>query len=120
MQALASAIGYGRLQVVIDDFINTLKQPPWFAAISDRASELDALRRKLLTFWYAVLDCESYRLPPALPYFPVIDDRPVDESEWRTINALFAESIDRHLPPHLAAPWRTRLDLLDQSLPQHR
>ncbi|GHD65115.1 hypothetical protein [Jeongeupia chitinilytica] len=120
MQALASAIGHGRLQAVIDDFVDTLKRHPWFAAINDRIPEFETLRRKLLAFWYAVLDGESYRLPPALPYFPAIDDHPVSECQWRTVNALFAESIDRHLPPHLAKPWRMRLDLFGQSLPLNR
>ncbi|WP_432722894.1 hypothetical protein R0381_001417 [Jeongeupia wiesaeckerbachi] len=117
MQALARAIGHARLQAVIDDFVDTLKRHPWFAVINARMPEFDTLRRTLLAFWHAVLDGESYRLPPALPHFPAIDDHPVSKCEWRTVNALFAESIDRHVPPHLAASWRQRLDLVSQSLP---
>ncbi|BCL76950.1 hypothetical protein JHS3_26860 [Jeongeupia sp. HS-3] len=117
MQGLASAIGYSRLQAVIDDFVAALRQHPWFATVNERMPEFDVLRRRLLAFWHAVLDGESYRLPPALPHFAEVDDGKVSECEWRTVNALFTESIDRHLPPHLAEPWRQRLDVISQSLP---
>ncbi|KAF0812412.1 hypothetical protein IGB42_03080 [Andreprevotia sp. IGB-42] len=112
MQRLAQAIGLPTLQVVIDDFIAALRQHPLFAAMMSQA-EPGRLRRRLIAFWYAALDGESYRLPseecPPL--------RPLSQDQWRVTQALFGRAINRHVPAYLAKPWQQRLEWFGQSLP---
>jgi len=113
MEYLAQAIGLPALQAVIDDFIAALRQHPLFAAAMRGVARLDRLRNRLVTFWYAVLDGESYRWP-AQAGLPL---QPASQQEWRAAQQLFDQAIARHVPQHLALGWQQRLAWLGQTLP---
>lgn len=113
MERLAQAIGLPALQAVIDDFIAALRHHPMFAATMSGVEQLDRLRHKLVSFWAAVLDGESYRVSSASFSSLFAGTR----HEWRAAYALFARAIQRHVPGYLARLWQQRLDWFGQSLP---
>lgn len=115
MQKLASLIGFDTIVAVVDDFFRAALQHPMLAPWLSRASDLQPYRQRLIAFWYAALDGESYRLPrPASQLPALIDD--IDRRQWRSIEKLLHHAIDRHVPGHLAQHWHRRVDQLGETV----
>ncbi|HSC80084.1 MAG TPA: hypothetical protein VLC08_07010, partial [Chitinolyticbacter sp.] len=87
MNKLASLIGFDNIAAVIDDFIHAAARHPRLAAWLSRASDLRPYRQRLIAFWTAALDGESYRLDrPASQLPALIDD--LDRQRWHSIETL--------------------------------
>ncbi|TJZ77523.1 hypothetical protein [Chitiniphilus eburneus] len=115
MSSLAYAIGIDRIMAVIDDFIDVASQHPVMIALISRAPAATPWRQRLLAFWYAALDGESYRLAARNDEASLFNL--VGSSEWRTLDEVLRGAIERNLPPYLARQWDRRLDSIGESIP---
>ncbi|UXY15664.1 hypothetical protein N8I74_01225 [Chitiniphilus purpureus] len=116
MDKLANLIGLDNIVAVVDDFFRAAAQHPLLAPWLARAADLERYRQRLVAFWYAALDGESYRLARPTSQLPaLIDD--IDRHHWHSIETLLHHAIDRHVPGDLARHWHRRLDQLGETVP---
>ncbi|MBB5191960.1 truncated hemoglobin YjbI [Silvimonas terrae] len=119
MNALASMIGIPAIKAVVDDFLSLLRQHPRFSASYNQIADEGRLKTRLVHFWHAVLDGETWRLSLA---------RGIAGGQMPAIFAdshglvfqLFRAAINRCLQKELAQAWLRRVDILEQSFPQLR
>ncbi|KPC52150.1 truncated hemoglobin [Amantichitinum ursilacus] len=114
MYALATLIGFPTINAVVDDFLRRLRQHAVFSAILPEG-DLKPLRLRLVHFWSAVLNGESWNLPLAsnrsnpgrLPSL-------LGEGHG-VVLGVFREAIDSLVSGDLAQAWHRRVDILQQS-----
>ncbi|GLS02989.1 hypothetical protein GCM10007860_01320 [Chitiniphilus shinanonensis] len=116
MYSLAYAIGIDRIIAVIDDFLDVASQHPAIAALLSRIPAPLPWRQRLVAFWYATLDGESYRLSNVRTDGAVLFSL-VRSNEWQAADDMLRKAIARHVPPYLARQWGQRLDTLGESIP---
>ena len=115
MYALATLIGFPTITAVVDDFLRRLRQNAIFANALP-AGDVQPLRSRLVNFWSAILNGESWRLP--LSGRGATNRLPALLADYHgVVLRLFHESIDRKVAPDLARAWHRRVDILQQSYP---
>ncbi|GAB7127958.1 hypothetical protein JCM19000A_24650 [Silvimonas sp. JCM 19000] len=114
MYALATLIGFPTINAVVDEFLRRLRQHAVFSSILPEG-DLKPLRLRLVNFWGAVLNGESWSLPLAsnrsnpgrLPSL-------LGEGHG-VVLGVFREAIDSLVAADLAQAWHRRVDILQQS-----
>ncbi|GGP22891.1 hypothetical protein [Silvimonas iriomotensis] len=117
MNALASMIGIPAIKAVVDDFLSLLRQHPRFSASFNQIADEGRLKTRLVHFWHAVLDGETWRLSLTRSnggaQMPAIF-----ADSHGLVFQLFRAAISRCLHNDLATAWLRRVDILEQSFPQ--
>lgn len=120
MYALASMIGIPAIKNVVDDFLSLLRQHPRFATSINQFADEGPLKGRLVQFWYAVLDGETWRLSMSRGGNSGMQFPAIFAEAHGVVFQLFRKAIARCVPADLAQAWQRRLDILEQSFPQPR
>ncbi len=119
MNALASMIGIPAIKAVVDDFLSLLRQHPRFSASYNQIADEGRLKTRLVHFWHAVLDGETWQL--SLTRGVAGGQMPAIFAESHgLVFQLFRAAINRCLHNELGQAWLRRVDILEQSFPQLR
>ena len=118
MYALATLIGFPTITAVVDDFLRRLRQHAVLAAALPDG-DLQPLRLRLVNYWSAILNAESWRLPLATRSTTARLPMLLSDCHGAVLG-LFREAIDRRVAPDLALAWHRRVDILQQTFPPSR